>query len=517
MRKSLLLVICALLIAGTAYAGQPGSFCYVKTQDAGTRCRGLGVWGVDDVIIGVGSAPRGIQMYHNMNQGTGLYDCYRTTFVKGPGDTLALSYNWGIAIHDNLAYQTMQITAEPESYILVWDYACNEVDYLALGIDPSGTEYPTACDADAAGNLYMSLYIDGVSFDQVTVYPPLTSWVAHTAAPIQSLETGAYVGEGVCVTADGSTIYATNRSAPGTNGWCKKFDGSVVGGYTEDLGFVCPIDGYVRGVEIDETHGFVYVIQDGGTPDGRVFICDAFTGAKLDSIVTVDLGTYHNSPYDIEYDPIGQDLYVQHYYGWYVDRYHWNDFTAVSMSSFEATAGEGMVNLSWRVESETDNAGFRLYRDGSEIAFVKSLGNSETARTYTWIDQDVTPGVTYTYRIADVDIDGSESMHEFEATVTPMSISVPTEFSLAQNYPNPFNADTQIEFSLAQAGHTNLTIYNTTGQVVRTLVDGQMDARVHQIRWNGRNESGQLVSSGIYFYRLASGTFAETKKMSFIR
>jgi hypothetical protein len=460
-----------------------------------------------------------MQWYHAMDQGAGLYDCTRTTFIKSAavGDTLTYSWNWGAGIHDNLVYHSAQIPSEPNSYILVWDHDCNEVDFLSTGVDPSGTEYPTAIDCDAAGNVYMALYIDGANMDQITVYPPRGSWVGNTATPLSTLETGAYVCEGLCVTADGSTIYTTNRSAPGTAGWCKKFVGTPAGGYTEDLSFVCPIDGYVRACEVDEAHNLVFINNDGGVPDGRVYICDGTTGARMDSLICTDVDPYSASPYDIEFDPVNWDLYVQHRYGWYVDKYRFLDYTAVTMSSFSATAGAGMVELSWRVETETDNAGFKVFRNGDEIAFVESQGNSESPRTYTWIDRSVTAGVTYTYTIADIDLDGRENMQDFEATATPMAADVPTSYSLSQNYPNPFNADTHIEFTLANSGQTTLKIYNTTGQLVRTLVDGHLDAKMHKVRWDGRNESGQLIASGIYFYRLNSGNFVDTKKMSFLR
>jgi|GEM_PF-1343831 len=189
----------------------------------------------------------------------------------------------------------------------------------------------------------------------------------------------------------------------------------------------------------------------------------------------------------------------------------------LELSSFEAIAGQEMVELKWRVESERNNAGFRIIRDGDEIAYVEGQGDTESPRSYSWIDHDVTAGVTYTYQIASVALDGSVEMHDLTATATPTAATVPTSYALAQNYPNPFNADTQIEFSLAQAGYTTLKIYNTTGQLVRTLVDGHLDARVHKVRWDGRNSSNELVASGVYFYRLTSGTFAETRKMSFLR
>jgi|GEM_PF-2379089 len=514
MRKCLLFVLFALLIAGTAYGGE---FIYEKTQDVGNRCRGMAIYAEDDAFTGLvpSSDPLHAEWYHAMDQGQGLFDCAMYDWicpVCAPPETVTYTWNWGAGIHDGLVYHSNQ---DPDCSILVWDHDCNPVDRLITGVDPASA-YPTAIDCDAAGYVYMALYIDDASFDQITVFPPRTTWVNHTAAPTTSLETGAFVCEGMCVTQDGSTIYSTNRSAPGTNGWCKKFDGSPTTGYTEDVGFVCSVDGYVRACDVDETNGRVFVCVDGSTPDGIVFVVDATTGAFLDTIITTDVDPYSASPYDIEWDEAGQDLYVQHRYGWYIDKYHWEPYAAVTMSSFEAIAGQEMVDLTWRVESEYENAGFKIIRDDSEIAFVESQGNSETARSYSWVDHDVTAGMTYTYKIRSVSLDGKEEEH-FTATATPTAATVPTSYALAQNYPNPFNADTQIEFSLAQAGYTTLKIYNTTGQLVRTLVDGHLDARMHKVRWNGRNSSNEMVASGIYFYRLSSGNFAETKKMSFLR
>ena len=84
----------------------------------------------------------------------------------------------------------------------------------------------------------------------------------------------------------------------------------------------------------------------------------------------------------------------------------------------------------------------------------------------------------------------------------------PLEFSLSQNYPNPFNPRTTIEFSLPKRAFVNLTIYNTLGQVVKTLVSSEMESGTHRIIWKANN-----IPSGIYFYRLNAGNFVETKKM----
>jgi len=97
--------------------------------------------------------------------------------------------------------------------------------------------------------------------------------------------------------------------------------------------------------------------------------------------------------------------------------------------------------------------------------------------------------------------------------------SRPVAFELNQNYPNPFNPSTTIKFTLPSprdggaALPTNLKIYNVLGEVVRTLVDEPMAPGVHHEVWDGTDDQGSRVASGIYFYRLRSGDFVQTKKM----
>jgi methionine-rich copper-binding protein CopC len=95
--------------------------------------------------------------------------------------------------------------------------------------------------------------------------------------------------------------------------------------------------------------------------------------------------------------------------------------------------------------------------------------------------------------------------------------TVPQTYALRQNYPNPFNPTTEIAFDLPAATRVSLVVYNVLGQEVRTLVDGQLDAGSHTVQWNGTNNAGQQVSSGIYFYRLSSDRFNDTKKMLMLK
>ena len=91
--------------------------------------------------------------------------------------------------------------------------------------------------------------------------------------------------------------------------------------------------------------------------------------------------------------------------------------------------------------------------------------------------------------------------------------TIPEEFSLEQNYPNPFNPTTNIIYNLPQSGEYSLKIYNRLGQEVYTLVNGQLNAGRHQITWNGVDNFGTKVGSGIYFYRLSGENVALAKKM----
>ncbi len=95
--------------------------------------------------------------------------------------------------------------------------------------------------------------------------------------------------------------------------------------------------------------------------------------------------------------------------------------------------------------------------------------------------------------------------------------SVPRRFELHPNRPNPFNPTTTISFDVPKATHVRLGIYNTSGRLIRTVVDETMQAGSRQILWDGRNDSGKSVSSGLYFYKIEADGFTETRKMTLIR
>ncbi len=95
---------------------------------------------------------------------------------------------------------------------------------------------------------------------------------------------------------------------------------------------------------------------------------------------------------------------------------------------------------------------------------------------------------------------------------------IPLTFDLRPNYPNPFNPATQIAYSLAGPVNVKLAVYNSVGQLVRTLVSNQKQiAGVYRVHWNGRNDAGEAVTSGVYLYRLEAGNFVRSRKMLFLQ
>ena len=103
------------------------------------------------------------------------------------------------------------------------------------------------------------------------------------------------------------------------------------------------------------------------------------------------------------------------------------------------------------------------------------------------------------------------------AVETSDQASVPQAFSLAQNAPNPFNGETLIRFALPQPSQIELAIYNMLGQPVAVLVQGPSAAGTFSVRWDGRDQTGQAVTSGVYLYQLRADEYTEVRKLLLLR
>jgi len=107
---------------------------------------------------------------------------------------------------------------------------------------------------------------------------------------------------------------------------------------------------------------------------------------------------------------------------------------------------------------------------------------------------------------------------QFTVTDVPKPTPIPTEFGLDQNYPNPFNPSTTISFSLPKESPVTFEIYNMLGVKIRTLMAGETKgAGVHTVAWDGKDDAGVTMPSGVYLYRVHAGTFLSSKKMTLLK
>ena len=119
--------------------------------------------------------------------------------------------------------------------------------------------------------------------------------------------------------------------------------------------------------------------------------------------------------------------------------------------------------------------------------------------------------------LADLPPIEEETVEVVETAVETSEASTPHAFSLAQNAPNPFNSNTMIRFALPQPSQVELTIYNLLGQPVAVLVQGPSAAGTFSVRWDGRDQAGRAVTSGVYLYQLRADQYTEVRKLLLLR
>jgi len=185
----------------------------------------------------------------------------------------------------------------------------------------------------------------------------------------------------------------------------------------------------------------------------------------------------------------------------------------VELTSFVASVSENNVTLNWSTATETNNLGFEVQRnsgnDFQAIGFV--TGNGTTTETQVYLFTDVVAPGSYSYRLKQVDLDGTFSYSE--VIQVEVDVTVPDVFALEQNYPNPFNPSTKINFSLAVDSKVNLKVFDVLGQEVANLISSDLVAGSHNVDF-----SASGLNSGVYFYRIdATGidgtNFTSVKKM----
>ena len=157
--------------------------------------------------------------------------------------------------------------------------------------------------------------------------------------------------------------------------------------------------------------------------------------------------------------------------------------------------------------------------DGGATWEVIQLDLPVSQETYEWtVPQQVSEKVRVRVVQDGAGWDSISSFFAIQGSITSVQKreKYPNTFALS-NFPNPFNPATTIQFSLPEAGFVSLVVYDIAGQKVREIVSGEKISGLHSVIWNGTNEFGHNVSSGIYLYRLQAGEFTKTQAMTLVR
>ncbi|MDP8315276.1 MAG: GLUG motif-containing protein [Candidatus Celaenobacter antarcticus] len=206
----------------------------------------------------------------------------------------------------------------------------------------------------------------------------------------------------------------------------------------------------------------------------------------------------------------------------------------VTLSTFTAQFIENTPTLYWTTQSETDNMGWFVYRSSEEnfttsekiSEFLEGHGTTTQQQSYIYEDTIENPeiGDTYYYWLESIDYSGVINHYDRVAILTiPHNsnsgnnlVPAPERFGLLQNEPNPLVSSTRISFNLPETARVDLNVYNIKGQLVRSLYSGFALSKT--IQWDGKDESGKVLESGMYFYKLmVNGKTAETKKLILMR
>ena len=448
---------------------------------------------------------------HSRNPGTGVdyatvrYDSLGTQLWVATYNGSANGGDYGLAL---------TVDGSSNVYVTGESWGTN-YDYLTVKYNRSGTQlwtaryngpgngqdWPHDLAVDDDGNVYVTGQSPGAGtdLDYCTIkYDPLgaQSWVARYNGPADSIDGARALAVDVC-----GNVYVTGLSTGsvsdydyatikydflGTQLWVDRYNGPGNyrdGGtalFADDSGYV-HVTGYSHGVGTNADYATIKYSQP------LVMICDL-----PDRPVCIGRYLYFSVTYINSGAPINTRVTFSAYAGLNCDP---NSVLMAKPRTRTIPTGTTTTYYYLKVPGAVAAGQYSISMD---FAFA---GNSYSCCRNADIIQ------------CPLWREGANDEWDLVEVAHPETgVSLPTATALAQNYPNPFNAGTGIGYTLAEPGEVKLSIYNIGGQLVETLVDGYQEADEYQTIWNA---SGQ--ASGIYFYRLTTGGFTESRRMTLLR
>jgi hypothetical protein len=198
----------------------------------------------------------------------------------------------------------------------------------------------------------------------------------------------------------------------------------------------------------------------------------------------------------------------------------WADFwqgpVPVVISSVEATGHAGRAVISWHADPNVPASSFWLERadePGGIFLRLDAPVTGPNGSLFSCTDLGVVAGRTYWYSIVLAGASANEAYGPVEVCVE----AAPTAYCVYQNSPNPFNPLCTIRYAVPRPGRVSLTVFDVSGAVVRTITDGWREPGVYDETWDGRDNAGVALPSGVYFYSLEAGGFVATRKMVLLK
>ncbi len=199
--------------------------------------------------------------------------------------------------------------------------------------------------------------------------------------------------------------------------------------------------------------------------------------------------------------------------------------TPIELASFTAETGPEGITLIWITESETENQGFILEKrisgdtswerlaDYTHDDALKGQGTTYETYQYSFVDAEVIPGLSYEYRVADVDFSGTVVWHDILREDYPENENnMPESFGLKTLYPNPFNPALTISYLLQEEAMVSISVYDLKGNLLETLVNEVKGSGEHSILWQPVN-----IGSGMYIIRFVSKDHMDAQKVMYLR